>query len=89
MAQTPEEKLKIVLPHLLLALAEAKKEGHPIFTIAAKHKDGGGKLLLELNEAEEFLQDLAKVVGVELVPTQEQERDFKAFKFLSKFGFNK
>ena len=81
--ETARDRLAIVLPHLFAAFQEAKENGLPTLAVAARGKDGGGKMYLTLDDPEIFLRDMAKV-PFEL--TEKQAMEYKAAKFLSKFN---
>ena len=83
---TPIEKLKQALPHLLCGFKEAAEHGKPIFVIASQFPDGGGKMMLTLDEPEEFLRDICEIAGIAFEPTDEAMTDYSARKFLSQFG---
>lgn len=80
------EKLKKALPHLLCGFQEAKQTGKAVIVIASQNLDGGGQMLLTLDEPEEFLRDVCEVAGIPFEPTKEDLNEYQAYKFMSRFG---
>ena len=86
---TAIEKLQRALPHILCGFKEASEQGKPAFAIAAHYPDGGGKLMLTIDEPEEFLRDICEIAGIPFEPTETQYNEYKVDQFLSKFGLRK
>jgi hypothetical protein len=80
------ENLQAALPHILHGLNEAEKQGTPVLVIAAQNKDGGGQMLLTINDAKELIEDIAILADIPLQLSKEQTMEFKARSFLAKFG---
>ena len=78
------EKFRTVLPTMLAMIREAKKEGKAVGGILGMNDFGGGKIIGNF-EIEEFTSDLAKLVGYESDPAEEDD-NFAADKVLAMFG---
>lgn len=81
------KKLKEALPYVLLGIREVKTdypEAHAAVIIAAQNPDGGGKMILTVNEPEELFNNIA--LALDITITEDDEMNAKAAQFLSKWG---
>lgn len=84
------KKLKEALPYVLYAIKQVKTDhpdAKPAVIIAAQNRDGGGQMILTINEPEELFESIALALDITLTP--EDEIKATAAKFLSRFGFSK
>lgn len=82
-------KLKEALPYILAGLKQIKTDypnAKPAVGIAAQNPDGGGTMILTINEPEELFNNIALALDITLTP--EDELKANAAQFLSKFGLN-
>ena len=79
-----KERLRGVMRHFRLAVADAKKIGEPKLSINGEQPDGSGQRIMSFN-AEEFFADLAIVIDAP-PDTVEDEMDAKARSFMQKHG---
>lgn len=84
------KKLKEALPYVLCGIREVKTDypdAKPAVFIAAQNSDGGGKMILVVNEPEELFSNIA--LALDIIVTENDEMKAKAQQFLSKWGLNK
>ena len=83
------KRLKEALPYILCGIKEIKTGAvypntKPALILVAQRPDGGGQMVLTVNEPEELFSAIALVLDINI--TQDDEMKAKAAKFLTKFG---
>jgi hypothetical protein len=83
MIEEARENLLVVIPHLRHAMALAKEEGKPMLGILAVEPNGGGRIVVKF-EAEEFVNDLCRLLGVAVENTKEETSEAAATRLVQR-----
>ena len=81
------KRLKEALPYILCGIKEVRTDypnAKPALILAAQNPDGGGQMVLTVNEPEELFSAIALVLDINI--THDDEMKSKAAQFLTKFG---
>ena len=82
-------KLREALPYVLCGIRSVKTDypdARAAVIIAAQNPDGGGKMILTVNEPEELFDSIA--LALDITVTDDDAMKHKAAQFVSKWGLN-